>query len=174
MNCLDVTRTFAEKFFAVCAAYAKNRAAGKARHYYDLCRLAGLQEVQTFVAGPDFATVCEDVRSFTLENWPGSALPPETGIGRCEAFNPDAEGLRELTRNFEAERDLSFASRQPSRRCWNDCEICPFQAEADNGGRRILGPKFRNDMLYIGVATVVEAEVLVSWNFLDHRGLAEG
>ena len=32
-------------------------------------------------------------------------------------------------------------------------------------GRRILGPKFRNDMLHIAVATVAEADVLVSWNF---------
>ncbi|MBI3680697.1 MAG: PIN domain protein [Acidobacteria bacterium] len=31
--------------------------------------------------------------------------------------------------------------------------------------RRILGPKFRNDMLHIAVATVAEADVLVSWNF---------
>lgn len=31
--------------------------------------------------------------------------------------------------------------------------------------RRILGPKFRNDMLHIAVATVAEADLLVSWNF---------
>ena len=32
-------------------------------------------------------------------------------------------------------------------------------------GRRVLGPRFRNDMLHIAVATVAEADVLVSWNF---------
>jgi len=32
-------------------------------------------------------------------------------------------------------------------------------------GRHILPPKFRNDMLHIAVATVSEADVLVSWNF---------
>ena len=32
-------------------------------------------------------------------------------------------------------------------------------------GRRILGPKFRNDLLHIAVATVADADVLVSWNF---------
>lgn len=32
-------------------------------------------------------------------------------------------------------------------------------------GRRILQPTFRNDMLHIAVATVAEADVLVSWNF---------
>ena len=31
--------------------------------------------------------------------------------------------------------------------------------------RKILGPRFRNDMLHIAVATVAEADVLVSWNF---------
>jgi hypothetical protein len=31
--------------------------------------------------------------------------------------------------------------------------------------RRILGPRFRNDMLHIAVATVAEADALVSWNF---------
>ena len=31
--------------------------------------------------------------------------------------------------------------------------------------RKILGPKFRNDMLHIALATVTDAAVLVSWNF---------
>ena len=31
--------------------------------------------------------------------------------------------------------------------------------------RRILGRRFRNDMLHIAVATVAEADILVSWNF---------
>lgn len=30
---------------------------------------------------------------------------------------------------------------------------------------RILGPRFRNDMLHIALATVAEVDVLVSWNF---------
>ncbi|MBI2822188.1 MAG: PIN domain-containing protein [Acidobacteria bacterium] len=31
--------------------------------------------------------------------------------------------------------------------------------------RRILGPKFQNDMLHIALATAADADVLVSWNF---------
>lgn len=31
--------------------------------------------------------------------------------------------------------------------------------------RRILSPRFRNDMLHIAVATVARADALVSWNF---------
>ncbi len=30
---------------------------------------------------------------------------------------------------------------------------------------RVLDPRFRNDMLHIALATVAEADVLVSWNF---------
>ena len=30
---------------------------------------------------------------------------------------------------------------------------------------RILGPRFRNDMLHIAIATVAEVDVVVSWNF---------
>lgn len=29
----------------------------------------------------------------------------------------------------------------------------------------MLGPRFRNDMLHIALATVAEVDVLVSWNF---------
>jgi predicted nucleic acid-binding protein len=31
--------------------------------------------------------------------------------------------------------------------------------------RKILGNKFQNDMLHIAVATIAEADILVSWNF---------
>ena len=31
--------------------------------------------------------------------------------------------------------------------------------------RKILGSKFQNDMLHIAVATIADADVLVSWNF---------
>jgi hypothetical protein len=31
--------------------------------------------------------------------------------------------------------------------------------------RRVLGPKFRSDMLHIALATVADADALVSWNF---------
>lgn len=31
--------------------------------------------------------------------------------------------------------------------------------------RRVLGPKFRSDMLHIALATVADVDLLVSWNF---------
>jgi hypothetical protein len=49
-------------------------------------------------------------------------------------------------------------------------EVLPVSTEAMDllatyQGKGILGPKFRNDMLHIAVATVAEADVVVSWNF---------
>ena len=31
--------------------------------------------------------------------------------------------------------------------------------------KKILGPKFQNDMLHIALATIADADVLVSWHF---------
>lgn len=108
VECLDVTRTFVEKLFAACAAFAKNRAAGRTRHYYDLYQLAGLPEVTTFIEGPAYVEVFNDVRQYSEEHWQGSVYPPERNAGQCEALTPSAEGLAELTRNYARERDLFF------------------------------------------------------------------
>jgi hypothetical protein len=42
-------------------------------------------------------------------------------------------------------------------------EVLSLLAAYDAHG--ILGPRFRNDMIHIALATVAEADVLVSWNF---------
>jgi hypothetical protein len=49
-------------------------------------------------------------------------------------------------------------------------ELVPLSEEAKNladtyQAREILSPKFYNDGLHIGLATVAEVDVLVSWNF---------
>jgi len=49
-------------------------------------------------------------------------------------------------------------------------EVLPVTDEAlevlaNYEGRGVLGPRFRNDMLHIALATVAEVDVLVSWNF---------
>jgi len=111
IDCLDVTRTFVEKFFAAYAAYSRDRALGRTRHYYDLYRLAGLKEVRQFIAGKDFLAVFADVRTFSEKHWPDHPVPPETNIGRCDALHPDADGLAALIRNYADERALFF--REP-------------------------------------------------------------
>lgn len=108
IECLDVTRTFVEKLFAVCAAFAKNRAAGRTRHYYDLYQLAGLPEVRAFIQSPAYREVFTDVQNFGEEHWPGGVLPPESNAGQCDALLPDNESLSQLVRNYAAERDLFF------------------------------------------------------------------
>lgn len=108
VECLHVTRTFVEKLFAACAAFAKNRAAGRTRHYYDLYQLAGLPEVSAFIASPAYIEVFNDVRIFSEGHWPGSVYPPERNAGQCDALTPNAESLAELSRNYVRERDLFF------------------------------------------------------------------
>ena len=49
-------------------------------------------------------------------------------------------------------------------------ELLPVSAESMDLlnkylDRKILGPKFHNDMLHIALATIAAADVLVSWNF---------
>lgn len=49
-------------------------------------------------------------------------------------------------------------------------EILPVTDEAlevlaNYEAHGVLGPRFRNDMLHIALATVAEVDVLVSWNF---------
>lgn len=46
----------------------------------------------------------------------------------------------------------------------------PLTAEADAlagqySARGIVGPKFRNDLLHVALATVADADIIVSWNF---------
>jgi predicted nucleotidyltransferase component of viral defense system len=106
--CLDVTRTFLEKLFAAHAAFTKNRAAGRTRHYYDLYQLAGLPEVQAFIVSEDFPVVFADVRRFSQEHWPNAPILPETSIVQSPALAPDSQALAELTRNYAAERILFF------------------------------------------------------------------
>lgn len=111
VECLDVTRTFVEKLFAIYAAFSLDRAAGRTRHYYDLYHLAGLPEVQAFIASADFAPIFADVRKFSTAHWPEKAVPPGMSFGQYEALRPTDEHLAELTRNYAVERILFF--REP-------------------------------------------------------------
>ena len=86
LNIQNLQWTFIEKLFAVHAAYAKDRALGKARHYYDLFKLCGCEEVQRLV---------------NTEKW-----------RKCmgEVRRVDADGLKELERSYRNERHLFFVT----------------------------------------------------------------
>jgi predicted nucleotidyltransferase component of viral defense system len=111
VECLDVTRTFVEKLFAVYAAFSLDRAVGRTRHYYDLYHLAGLVEVQAFIVSADFAPIFVDVRTFSTTHWPEKAVPPGMSFAQYDVLRPADEHLAELTRNYAAERILFF--REP-------------------------------------------------------------
>lgn len=108
VQCLDVRRTFVEKLYAVHAAYEKNRAEGKARHYYDLHQLAGMEEVRAFAGTEEYREVCRDSEKYSRENWPDASLPEGGSFAQSPAFTPDAEGRAALERNYEREVDLFF------------------------------------------------------------------
>ena len=128
VECLDVTRTFVEKLFAVTAAFAKDRAAGRTRHYYDLYQLAGLPDVVVFLRSPAYLDVLNDVRSFSEDHWPGSTYPPEKNAGQCEALAPDSDALAELGRNYARERDLFFQEPPSIKIILERLQQLPFPA----------------------------------------------
>jgi predicted nucleotidyltransferase component of viral defense system len=128
VDCLDVTRTFVEKLFATHAAFARNRAAGKARHYYDLYQLAGLPTVREFLATDEFVTACSEVRAFSREHFPKDALLPQDGIGQCETFSPGREGLQELVRNYAAELPLFYREPPTIKTILERLQALPFRA----------------------------------------------
>lgn len=108
MECLDVTRTTVEKLFAAHAAFSRDRAANRTRHYYDLYKLTGLADVREFLGSKEYRAVFEDVEQHCRQNWPDAALPARGKFRESPAFQPDTEQLAELKRNYEAERELFF------------------------------------------------------------------
>lgn len=110
VECLDVTRTCVEKLFAVHAAFEKDRAKGRMRHYYDLYKLTGLEEVQRFLVGDEYAPVYKDVEKYSRENWPEASLPPDGRFSQSRAFNPTGENLAVLKRYYESEHPLFFVN----------------------------------------------------------------
>jgi hypothetical protein len=108
VECLDVTRTCVEKLFAVHATFEKNRAKGRTRHYYDLYKLVGLEEVRRFLEGSHYQSVYADVERYSRENWPDSPLPVDRRFAKSSAFYPSSEDLKVLKQHYSAERSLYF------------------------------------------------------------------
>lgn len=98
--------TFIEKLFAAHTAYANNRAAGKARHYYDLYRLSTCDEVRGFAGSEDCRECIREVRRISETDFPGQHLPQS--LATSPAFQPDPDGLKELEQNYRNEAHLFF------------------------------------------------------------------
>ncbi len=107
-------RTFVEKLFAAHAAYTKDFAArGKTRHYYDLSELSKRPEVIEFVGTDQYRQCVTEVRQFSQETFRGQALPETNSFAASPAFQPNADGLKALERNYRADADLFFATQLP-------------------------------------------------------------
>ncbi|MGH9897678.1 MAG: nucleotidyl transferase AbiEii/AbiGii toxin family protein, partial [Pyrinomonadaceae bacterium] len=110
VECLDIRRTFVEKLFAVHAAYERNQAAGKVRHYYDLYQLAGLEEIQKFSGTDEYREVYADVERHSRDCFPDTALPSNGSFTASRAFSPDEAGRAILHRHYAKDRDLFFVA----------------------------------------------------------------
>jgi predicted nucleotidyltransferase component of viral defense system len=108
VECLDITRTFVEKLFAIHAAYEKNRADGKVRHYYDVYQMADTDEIKAFIGTQEYRDVYNDSEKYSYENWPEAALPVGRSFADSPALQPDEEGLRSLENNYAKEAGLFF------------------------------------------------------------------
>ncbi|HEX4004132.1 MAG TPA: nucleotidyl transferase AbiEii/AbiGii toxin family protein [Candidatus Acidoferrales bacterium] len=106
VECLDVTRTTVEKLFAVHAAFERDRARGRTRHYYDLFQSTGLEEVRAFLGAEEYNRVRDDVELYSRANWPEAALPPNGKFSESTAFAPSRDDLMVLKQHYREERDL--------------------------------------------------------------------
>ena len=109
----SVRRTFVEKAFAVHAAYCKNRCENRMRHYYDLFRLCGLDEIKSYVGSDDYQACVKDVKRISRDQFPDQAVPDADSFSESPAFKPDSSGLGELERNYRLESDLFFRQQPP-------------------------------------------------------------
>lgn len=110
----SLRRTFVEKLFAAHAAYADNfKTPGKARHYYDLHEMCKQPELKEFAGSSAYRECVAEVRKFSQETFRGQALPESDSFAKDPAFQPNAEGLKALERNYKGDGDLFFIGQPP-------------------------------------------------------------
>jgi predicted nucleotidyltransferase component of viral defense system len=109
VECLDLTRTFVEKLFAIHAAYEKNGADGKVRHYYDVYQLADTAETKAFIGTQEYRDAYRDAETYSRAHWPDAALPNGGSFADSPALSPDEEGRLALEKNYAKEEGLFFS-----------------------------------------------------------------
>lgn len=109
----DLKTTFVEKLFAVYAAYEKNRAQNKARHYYDLSKLCQLEEIAEFAGSNGYFQIVSAVKTVSSKEFPHVAVPEADSFAECPALQPKGRDLEQLERNYVSESYLFFGP-QPS------------------------------------------------------------
>jgi hypothetical protein len=104
----DLRRTFVEKLFAIHAAYAKDLANNRMRHYYDLSRLCGVEEIQSYVGTSPYQACIADVRGICRDSFPDQAVPEGDSFKDNPAFQV-SETFAELERNYKREAEIFFS-----------------------------------------------------------------
>jgi len=104
----DLRRTFVEKLFAIHAAYAKDLANNRMRHYYDLSRLCGLSEIQSYVGTSAYQARVGDVKRICRESFPDQAVPEGDSFKDSPAFLA-SETFAGLERNYKREAEIFFS-----------------------------------------------------------------
>jgi len=104
----DLRRTFVEKLFAIHAAYAKDLANNRMRHYYDLSRLCGVEEIQSYVGTGAYQACIADVRGICRDSFPDQAVPEGDSFKDSPAFQV-SETFVQLERNYKREAEIFFS-----------------------------------------------------------------
>lgn len=104
----DLRRTFVEKLFAIHAAYTKELANNRMRHYYDLSRLCGLPEIESYVGTDAYRMCVADVKRICQESFADQAVPDGDSFKDSPAFKM-TETFFELERNYKREAEIFFS-----------------------------------------------------------------
>jgi hypothetical protein len=104
----DLRRTFVEKLFAIHAAYTKDLANNRMRHYYDLSRLCGQAEIQSYVGTGAYRACVADVKRICRDSFPDQAVPDGDSFKDSPAFQV-SETFAELERNYKREAEIFFS-----------------------------------------------------------------
>lgn len=104
----DLRRTFVEKLFAIHAAYAKDLANNRMRHYYDLSRLCGVEEIQAYVGTGAYQACIADVGRICRDSFPDQAVSEGDSFKDSPAFQV-SEAFAELERNYKQEAEIFFS-----------------------------------------------------------------
>lgn len=104
----SLPRTFVEKLFAIHAAYATDLANNKMRHYYDLSRLCGVAEIQSYVGTEAYRACIADVKRICHESFLDQAVPAGDSFKDSPAFQI-SETFSELERNYKREAEIFFS-----------------------------------------------------------------
>jgi len=120
MRLLHFRRTFVEKLFAIHAKVEflkrDNRPIGTyARHYYDLYRLAGRDEVLAMLKSEEYARIKDDYDRISREYFPkGYFQPDEMSFAKSDALFPQADLVTEIAREYDNQCQVLCYGAYPS------------------------------------------------------------